>query len=391
VTYAAGDDAPFDVNGHNTFVQAAAYWHGRWIAVGYRLDLTEHDVVGCIWTSPDGLAWTLDDAWPGVQFDRLVTLDDRLTILGAHRGPDVGETQRTSQATMWTSTDGTDWSEAPLPDHDSDYWVVTSAAVGGRGWLVHIVDIEGRERWLTGDPVGGWREIQMDPSAFVEAQISELVGTPDGWMALGMTGADPERDPKDDRMAIWLSSDGAHWTAAEVERPGTSIGSIVRVAGGWIATGSDHRGCPSCIGGPRLLWRSDDGRRWSSVDLDQANLNGFGGTFVASDGQRGVLFDTDGEGRLRLRDTADGIRWSDIAVFADPSIGAQAIFGGGTVAIGPDALLTFVDPSVQSEDYFWMVPRIAVAGPPPVDGATQPPAPTPHDVVCEPAGQECGP
>jgi len=147
----------------------------------------------------------------------------------------------------------------------------------------------------------------------------------------------------------------------------------------------------SGCGGLRRSTTLADGRGWSPVELDQANVNGFGGTIIASDGRRGVLFDTDGEGRLRLRETADGIDWTDIGVLADPSIGASAILGGGTIAIGPDAILTFVDPSVRSEDYFWMVPRIAVAGPPPADGATQPPAATPHDVLCEPAGQECGP
>jgi hypothetical protein len=390
VTWTAGDDALFDVPGHNTFVQSALDWQGRWVAVGYRLDLTTHAVVGCIWTSTDGLTWALDDGWPGVQFDRLVATPERLAIVGAHRAPDDGDVPGDSRASMWVSTDAADWTEAPLPDQGSDYSFVALAAAGEIGWLVQVGTIEGDQRWLAGDPVGGWEELPVDGSAFLGAQVSGLVGMPDGWLAIGMTGADPDQDPSDDRMAIWSSTDGRRWTAAGVERPGTSVGSVVQVAGGWVATGHDHGGCSRCIGGARLLWRSDDGSRWAPVDLDLANANGFGGTIVASDGRRAVLFDTDAEGRLRLRESGDGRAWTDIDVFADASVGAQGILGGGTVAIGPDSILTFVDPSVRSEDYFWMVPRIATAGPPPADAATQPPAPTPHDTVCQPANQECG-
>lgn len=389
LTWSAGDDAKFRLAGRNTFVASAVFWRDRWIAVGYDGDLSSRRVTGHIWSSSDGLTWSDDDAWPDVQFDRLVTSNDRLTIVGAHREADVGDAP-----SMWTSTDGSRWREAPIPLEGSKSRVVLSAGAGGRGWLVRTFDVDGKERWLTGDPVNGTREMTLDAVAFVGSQVRDVVGTPDGWLAFGTSGVDPNGrfgDASNERGAIWSSMDGVHWTAADLEGPGTSVDTVLPVAGGWIATGRDHRGCPSCVGGPRLAWRSDDGRTWSPVDIDLANLNGFGGIVIASDGRRGLLVDTDKDSRLRIRETADGNEWSDVEVLIDRSMGAPAILGVGRVAVGPGGFLTFVDPATQPEADFWMVPRIAVAGTPPPGAATQPPAPTPHDVVCQPPGQPCGP
>lgn len=398
LTWSAGDPDTFEDTGANTFVQSAVHWRDRWFAVGYRLHLATGHVSGHVWTSDDGRSWARDDSWPDIQFDRIVATADRLTIVGAHREPDIGDTQGPTRASMWTSADGSDWTEAPLPAHDSAYSVVWAAAAGGRGWLVRIGDVDGRERWLVGDPVDGWREIAIGPDAFPGGQLHGIIGTPDGWIAIGMTGLDPDSpdgpygDPSNDFGAIWWSDDGEHWTEADVERPGTSVGSVVAVARGWIATGTDHGGCPRCVGtSQRLVWRSDDGRRWSPVEIAQSGDNAFGGVLVASDGRRGVMFDTDAEGRLRVRETVDGLEWTAVDAVLDPSVGPAGRLSPSIVAVGPDGVLNFIDPSVRSEDHFWMVPQIALAGTPPGNGATQPPAPTPNDVICEPAGQECGP
>jgi hypothetical protein len=395
LTWSAGDSMTFEDKGANTIVQSAVHWRGRWIAVGYRFDLVGRHVSGQIWTSDDGRSWARADSWPDIQFDRIVASAERLTIVGAHREPDIGDSQGPTRASMWTSVDGSDWTEASLPAHESDTSFVRASAAGERGWLVRIGDREGRERWLVGDPADGWREVAIDSGAFAGGEVRDIIGTPDGWMALGMTGIDPPADgfgdPSNDRGAIWWSDDGEHWTAANVERPGTSVGSMMVVAGGLVATGQDHRGCPRCIGARPLLWRSDDGRRWSPSDIDRGGLNGFGGSLIASDGRRGLLLDTEAGGQLRVRETVDGIAWTGVDVYLDPSMGTAVRLSPAILAVGPEGLLDFFDPSVRPEDHFWMVPQIAVAGPPPVDGATQPPAPTPHDTVCQPAGQECGP
>ncbi len=400
LTWFAGDVDSFEDTEANTYLQSALWWRDRWFAVGYRFDLASKHVSGHVWTSPDGRSWSRADSWPDIQFDRIVGTADRLTIVGAHREADVGDTQGPTRASMWISTDGAEWTEAPFPAHDSEYWAVSSAAVGGHGWLVRTFDIDGRERWLAGDPVDGWRDIVIDPAAFADGQVNDVIATADGWMTFGMTGVDKALvetlgafgDPSNDRGAIWSSLDGEHWTAAEIERPGTSVTAIVAAGDGWIATGTDHGGCPRCVGSSRrLLWRSDDGHRWSPIELDQVD-EAFASMRVESDGRRAAAFDHDDEGRLRLRETVDGVTWSNVEVFVEAPV-AQPAMLGGLIAVGPDSVLTFVDPSTSSLPYFWMVPQVGVAGPPPPGAATQPPAPvsSEHDVPCEPTPDPCGP
>jgi hypothetical protein len=259
--------------------------------------------------------------------------------------------------------------------------------------------IGGEERWATGDPTSGWTEVKPADDAFPNADVRDIVGTDGGWMAFGMTGADRGSDsffiygdPKNDRGAVWSSPDGVTWTAAKMDDPGTSVASGYRLAGGWIAFGSDHRGCPRCVGRAQLLWRSDDGQTWTHLELPTSHEYALGWGGIASDGQRGLLFDMDESGRIRVRQTEDGHAWSDLSVFIDPSANHVMPDPAGVVGIGPNGLVSFVDPSTSSLDHFWMVPQVAIAGEPPASAATQSPAPPPenHDVVC-PAGEPCGP
>src|SRR5687768_8166013 len=120
LTWFAGDSTTFEDKGANTIVQSAVHWRGRWIVVGYRFDLVGRHVSGRIWTSDDGRSWTRADSWPDIQFDRIVASAERLTIVGAHREPDIGDTQGPTRASMWTSVDGSDWTEAPFPAHEGD-------------------------------------------------------------------------------------------------------------------------------------------------------------------------------------------------------------------------------------------------------------------------------
>ena len=122
-----------------------------------------------------------------------------------------------------------------------------------------------------------------------------------------------------------------------------------------------------CIGHRALLWRSDDGRRWTSVDIDQGGPNGFGGSLIASDGRRGLLLDTEDGGQLRVRETVDGVGWTAVGVSLDRSMGSDARLSPSIVTVGPDAVLDFFDPSVRPEDHFWTVPQVADAGTPPAD------------------------
>ncbi len=397
------DPGPFDTVGHNTFVQDVVEHDGRWLAVGYAVDVVHpiSGVEGLIWRSDDGRHWRRDDtARPDIQFDRVIAERGRLTIVGLHRAPDVGDQRGPTSLGMWTSADGGPWTEVSLPaDVFGDAPSVQSLAVGGLGWLIQVSERDGGERWISGAPDGPWKRLDIDPTTFAGTQVARFAGTDDGWLAVGMTGWNPDPkaalvanqdDPSDDRGAIWRSTDGQHWTPVTVDRPGTSIGVILRVAGGFVAEGTDHGGCPRCVGHPTYVWRSDDGRAWSAVDLALDGDNRIGGLPLASDGLRGVAVDVDAAGRLRVRETADGRSWTPVQLTLDPALDPGAPQPFRTPYVGPDGLVTFDELSnMDGPEHARPVPYVGVptaSG----AGATQAPMPTSHDIPCDPAGQVCG-
>lgn len=403
LTWYSADDGRFEQPGRNVFMQGVRNWRGAWIAVGYALDLTNGHVSGLILHSDDGLAWRREPEQADVQFDRILATSGQIFIVGSHRQPDVGDQPGPRRPAIWASSDDREWTEMALPSGIDEQWVLLNVAIGGNGWLIRAGRIGvDEERWVIGDPSRGWNELKLADDAFPNAFVQGVVGTDEGWIAFGLTGADRGSDssfifgdPANDRGAIWSSSDGLTWTAARIDDPGTSVTAIYPLAHGWIATGSDRPGCPGCLGqlGRRSrLWRSDDGSAWTPLALATSLSEPLGWGQIASDGQRGLLFDTDGSRRLRVRETQDGIAWSEVAVFVDSSLSLIAQTSGGVIGIGPDGVVSFVDPSSTSLDHFWMVPQVALAGQPGAGAATQSPAPPPenHDVVC-PNSEPCGP
>ena len=401
LTWTTGDRSPFEFPG-NTYVNDAVGWEGGFVAVGYTIGVQDRRVTGRIWRSPDGLAWTLlPGDQPDREFDQLVVDGNRLAIVGLHRLPDASQGSGPGSIGIWTSFDGDEWSEPALPGELFEGQHVRSLAAGPAGWLIHANDLDGRERWLLGRPGEAWGLVPVGKDVFARASVSDLVGGTDGWLAFGMTGVDAESgggllgggDPSDDRGAIWWSADGEHWELATIERPGTSIGSVVRAASGWIAVGTDHGGCPRCVGHPQLLWRSDDGRTWTPLDLPIGGLNHRGGLVFAGDDGRAMAIDTLGDGRVRVRETTDGTDWRDVAVFVRPPVGPLDPLVFGPPTIGPNGIVAFDHVSLpDGPEHLYPVPWAAFPGAPPAGAATQAPRGEPgsHDIPCEPAGQECG-
>lgn len=383
LTWYSGDDGQFERPGRNVFIQAVLHWRGAWIAVGSSLDLTSHHVAGLILHSDDGLTWRRDPDQADVQFDRLLSTPDEIFIVGSHREPDVGDRQGPTQPAIWASSDGRRWTEVSLPAGIDRQSMLLDVAIGGRGWLLRAIGVDG-ERWLVGNPNAGWKDVDLADGAFPNAYVHGVVGTDDGWMAYGATGADRGSNsgfifgnPDNDRGAIWVSTDASTWTAAQLDNAGTSVGAIHRVSRGWIARGGDHGGCPRCVGRAQLLWRSDDGQTWTHLGLPTSHEYAMGWGGIASDGQRGLLFDLDSSRRLRIRETEDGVDWSVIDVFIDASAKTIEPTTGGVVGVGADAVVSFVGPSTSSLGHSWMAPQVAIAGTPPATAATQSPAPPP--------------
>jgi len=363
LTWTVGDPSPFDYPGV-TYVNDAVWWRDTFVAVGYTID--ESRVHGRIWTSPDGLAWELErEERLDLVFDRIFVIGDGVAIMGIHRAPDVGEKEGATNPGLWTSTDGRIWVESALPDELFAHQHVKAQAAGSAGWLIHTNDlIDGHERWISGDKQGSWRTVDVG-SAFGGGDVF-LTASESGWFAFGTKGSQPAGaqagDPADDRGAIWLSSDAERWEAAFINRPGTGVYQILRVAGGWIALGSDHGGCRRCMVQTTLAWRSNDGRTWAPIEIGQSEMNRFGGLVVASDGKRAIAIDTVAE-RVRVRELTDGRTFRVIPNGFDVSVGATQLPDFSRPYVGPMGVVAFDQVDLKEGPMnAYLVPYLGAAG-----------------------------
>jgi len=187
---------------------------------------------GTLWTSPDGLTWTLlidDVAFPAEAAEprAIATTTDGFLVVGR-----VG-----NEAAAWTSPDGL--------------------------------------RWTLHAPFRGGTGVVLNGLAHGAA----------GWVSIGSGGPLPAVPPSDYQApaAGWTSSDGVTWQAGP---PSSTLlglyGDVVAVPGGFVAAGSVGLGVGVFLSTNGLVWTPATG-----LDLSAANV-----VMVASDGRHVVVTTT---------------------------------------------------------------------------------------------------
>jgi hypothetical protein len=210
--------AATDLAGPHATAQMVAivFWQGRFVAAGYRDDLSAAGPSAAIWLSNDGLTWQDVSEGAGLGAGRVYGLavgPDGLVAVGTTGDPYRGE------AAVWTSTDGTTWTRVESP-------------------------------------------------AFAVGPMHALTAGGPGLVAVGTGKAD-------DRAAVWTSTDGTTWQAAPDDPSFHHYGAPVRMASvtsstnglvvvGWRSDAANGSG---------VVWRSADGADWRE-DPDQVSLLG---------------------------------------------------------------------------------------------------------------------
>ena len=210
-------------------------------------------------------------------------------------------------AVAWTSTDGTRWGRSDL-DQGEAVGSVAGAGARRQGVLVvvgtvtsRVGDRDGRI-WISRDGAT-WSAATVSAGGPGDQRLTSVAGGPLGFVAAGVDGSVP---------AVWTSPDGMAWTRAggpfrESERvESVAVGTQGAVAVGTITTSGDVDG---------MAWFSADGATWRTVPLGSAGFTGrtnqavhavtaSGGGFVA------VGDDTNGERRVAVAWTSiDGTTW----------------------------------------------------------------------------------
>ncbi len=245
------------------------------------------DVDAAIWTSVDGVTWSRiphDEEVFGAAWMNSVTVGGPgLVAVG---GTDGYWTD--GDAVVWTSVDGLTWSRVP---HDEtvfggvDSQVINDVTVGGPG-LVAVGQDGGIGPWdNNGDTnaavwtsVGGinWSRVPHDETVFGTGGNPSMLSVTAGGPGLVAVGADYH--PLNAETPVWTSPDGLTWT--RVPDDVTVHGSMTGVTAGEPGL--------VAVGAEGMVWTSVDGITWSR-DADDDTVFGSDWVFRVTVGGPGFV------------------------------------------------------------------------------------------------------
>jgi hypothetical protein len=219
--------------------------------------------------------------------------------------PTPGRNQFNAMGSVFLSRDGVAW-RTVLLDHGVgplDTSEIAGVAGGPMGLLAFggvCCASETRAIWLSSDGLR-WERVELKGDLDRSAHhISAVVGTDDGWVAVG------SRD--DGRGGIWTSHDGITWDAVDLDfpqMPWDGVSDIAPFVDGFVAVGTIDAPDGTHDGG---IWRSDDGIRWERIGADDPSLTGPGEQEVLGVvGHAGGLFVTGSHGATLERQQCEEI------------------------------------------------------------------------------------
>ena len=216
---------------------------------------------------PPSITWTrIDDpaVFGGPDYQSMTAIESGPTGLIAV-GPEW-ITPTSTDAAVWTSTDGIAWSrfgddQAVLGGDGFQF--PTAIAVGSENVVISGYDCDDDVNWAQGcrgvvwaskDAVT-WQRVEADSEVFEGegiVRILDVIATEDGFVAVG--------------SAVWNSPDGRSWERVfDLEptmgdnSPGEVMWSVVQTANGYVAAG--QHGLFNAA-----VWTSADGRDWSAIE-----------------------------------------------------------------------------------------------------------------------------
>jgi hypothetical protein len=186
--------------------------------------------------------------------------------------------------------------------------------------------------------VEGWQRATVELPASNSSGMAAVARGTDGFVAVGGGGSVEGLGG----ALAWYSSDGQRWELTldlHAEQDGSSLWDVVATADGFVAVGHDP-------GGP-AVWRSTDGRSWTTID-DPSAPAGPAHSLSSVAAHRGGLlaigYASEGDAQVATAwSSVDGSTWTRLAApdsYATGRPGALAVRedGGGIIvgSLGPD-------------------------------------------------------
>lgn len=201
-----------------------------------------------VWTSPDGLEWTLAAqlaSTSGWLYDVEVVGADLVVEGAIDPDPDTSRDPEHRSA-AWTSEDGTDWSRAPYEPVDYDINPDPSAAHVTLDAGPGLVAIAGEDdvprapqRTVLWTSVDGqsWTRVPEEQHG-IDGAVSQAIEVGGQFVAVGERRGQADRYPD---AAVWTSADGLTWDPVIDDSFGgpmtQGIGDIIDTEAGLVAVG----------------------------------------------------------------------------------------------------------------------------------------------------------
>jgi hypothetical protein len=319
----------FGGDGNQYMFDVTGYRYG-FVAVGEDCCGALDEVVGVVWSSPDGISWARiepRDVFAAAEVDHVATSGSRIVAFGtSHAEPQSAE----PETLVWLSDDGLSWRRSDVAGSSLTSSFRPAGVAGGpSGFLAWGLSPSGIQHVAVSADGETWTDVGF-ADAFPGTVVGGIAPWREGWAAVGSEAVEqgPDLGAEVGRAAAWYSADGVQWSPASAD--GLALERPLAGAYGLLAIGAGSE-CRACVG-PPMLWHSDDGRSWQSIGLD---LNGVNRSYAA-DGVHIVRLTMDPDeparGKAALAASLDGASWNSLAT---------GLAGGQLLrpAVGPKGIL----------------------------------------------------
>lgn len=276
------------------------------------------------WTAFEPRLKAARDVW----FDAIAALPSgEMVVVGQGM-----ERERPARAFVFDQSDPASWKAVWLPGRKS---AAAVDVIAQDGKFVAVGTGLPKDRppqvlvWRSADGRTWQRPIRID-----DAEVRDLVATDEGPALLGMTW-DVRRRPI---PTLWRSTDGQSFDAAPIAGAGHVARRVARSpTETWIVAG--HRTNADGYDAEYVLWRSDDGAEWETVELPFADPTRLMDVVAAEWTPSGFILvvdldiaDTDGASG-EIWHSPEGTSWTRV-VTSDVPFGAVATGPSRQVAFG---------------------------------------------------------
>jgi hypothetical protein len=218
-----------------------AHLGNAFLALGYSCADTGECTGADIWTSPDGLTWSLSSTVsPDFRLQGMAADSSKVVVLADYTGA-PGTTFESPDAKTWTQA-------APAPGTGQP--VLGALAFGGPGIVVVGSDDSGPCVWTSVDGLA-WSQVASG-SALGTGEMRDVASSGSLFVSVGRSGS---------AASAWASKDGRSWTRASsgAALTGGTMDRVASVGNQFIATGKDGSG--------GVIWSSTDGLAWTKAAL----------------------------------------------------------------------------------------------------------------------------